>query len=63
VVAGTSRYVLSDGQISWLEASNMHTFAIPDYISLDDYHTLLEDGKEVWVGYYQMNTAFAYVGK
>ncbi|XP_060580740.1 uncharacterized protein LOC132737466 [Ruditapes philippinarum] len=61
-VAGTSGYVLSDKQISWLEAAKTHTFAIPDVFSLDEYHALLEDRKEIWVGYFQMNTAFAYVG-
>ncbi|XP_060604645.1 uncharacterized protein LOC132757367 [Ruditapes philippinarum] len=55
-------YILSEGRISWLEAAKIQKFATPDIFSLKSFTNLLEDGGETWVGYFQMNTAFAYVG-
>ncbi|XP_060580734.1 uncharacterized protein LOC132737462 [Ruditapes philippinarum] len=59
-----SGYVISEGKISWLEAAKTQTqtFATPITFSSDTFINLLEDKQEVWVGYFQKTTAFAYVG-
>jgi hypothetical protein len=63
-----SAYFVSNEYITWDDAKGRGNFATPNIqvnnsTFIVNISTDLNDNEEVWVGYYQKETAFAYIGK